>query len=216
MIQRTNITETTPSSVDKISITEEKIRKKLNKLKISKSPGPDAIHPRILKEMSDVLCTLLEIIFSTSQKTGTVPSEWKTANITAIYKKGDKKMAGNYRPVSLTCILCKVMESLVRDEIMAHLVKNKMLSRKQYGFISGRSTVLQLLTVLDQWMQILDEGGWVDVIYFDYMKAFDKVPHQRLLNKLKRYGIDGPLLDWVRAFLMGRKQRVNVQGDFSE
>ena len=132
-------------------IIKEKIKKKLNNFKISKSPGPDGIHPRVLKEVSMSLCTPLARIFETSNKTGLLPEDWKCANITAIYKKGNKKVARNYRPISLTSIVCKLMETLVREEIIEHMKRNKLFSKKQFGFLSGRSTVLQLLQVLDKW-----------------------------------------------------------------
>ena len=118
--------------------------------------------------------------------TGIVPSDWKRANITPIYKKDDKKDPENYCPVSLISILCKIMESIIKYHLLKHLKDNNILSNKQYGFLPGRSTVLQLLldqwTDLDQWTEAIDNGFYVDVIYCDFMKAFDKVPHKRLLK----------------------------------
>ena len=104
------------------------------------------------------------------------------------------------------------MEGLVREQVMEYLLTNKLISSKQFGFLSGRSTTLQLLTMLDNWTSILDRGGAVDVIYFDFMKAFDKVSHGRLLAKLRTYGIDGNLHTWINGFLSDRKQRVTVNG----
>jgi hypothetical protein len=100
------------------------------------------------------LCTPLARILETSNKTGLLPEDWKCANITTIFKKGNKKVAGNYRPISLTSIVCKLMESLVREEIIEHM---KLFSKKQFGFISGRSTVLQLRQVLDKWVNVQDK-----------------------------------------------------------
>ena len=94
--------------------------------------------------------------------------------------------------------------------------ENKLFSKKQFGFIGGRSTTLQLLKVLDDWINILDEGGSIDVVYFDFMKAFDKVPHGRLIMKLKSYGIDGEPLSWIQAFLSNRRQRVVVNSEMSD
>ena len=202
--------------LDQCKITISDVRRKLQKLNISKSPGPDGIHPRVLKEMSEVLAQPLQILFQNSFNTGTLPEEWKNANITALYKKGDKKYAGNYRPVSLTCILCKVLESLIREKIVGHMNKYKLFSKKQFGFISGRSTVLQLLHVLDRWTEMLDEGSCVDIAYCDFMKAFDKVPHKRLLHKLKMYNIGGKYRQWLESFLIGRKQTVKINGESSD
>ena len=145
-----------------------------------------------------------------------MPSDWKSAQVSAIFKKGDKSRAGNYRPVSLTCISCKVMETIVREYTINHMKANNLFSNKQYGFINGRSTGLQLLKILDIWTEILDEGGDLDVIYLDFMKAFDSVPHNRLLYKLERYGIQGNIVGWIKDFLIGRKQRVGVKGCYSE
>ena len=96
----------------KLSITTESLIKKLDKLKISKSPGPDGMHPRVLSELRTVLVSPLLVIFQTSVRTGSLPAAWKDANTSAIHKKGNKHIAGNYRPVSLTSIVCKLLESL--------------------------------------------------------------------------------------------------------
>ena len=108
------------------------------------------------------------------------------------------------------------MESIIRDMIIKHIKSNKLHSARQYEFISGRSTVLQLLTVMDKWYKILDEGGCIDVIYCDFMKAFDKVPHRRLLKKIESYGISGNVLEWVTSFLSNRKQIVRANSDHSK
>ena len=158
----------------------------------------------------------LTILFNASQELGKLPDEWRTANITTIYKKGCRQVCGNYRPISLTCIACKVLESIVGEQLIDYLKKNKLFSNRQFGFLGGRSTPLQLLTVLDNWTDILDRGSSIDVVYFDFMKAFDKVPHQRLLMKLMSYDIDGTVLKWISAFLSNWRQRVIVNGQDSE
>jgi hypothetical protein len=164
-------------SLRECAITEDMVKKKLKDLKIFKSPGPDSIHPRVLKETKDTIATPLAIIFNASLQEGKLPETWKTAIVSAIFKKGDRKQASNYRPVSLTSIACKVMESILRERIMIHLNSNNLISNKQYGFLPGRSTTLQLLMSLDAWTSTLDEGREVDVVYCDFMKAFDRVPH---------------------------------------
>ena len=149
------------------------------------------MHPIVLHEVADSIAKPLAHIFCTSLRTKTLPNEWKHAIVTAIYKKGQKTLASNYRPVSLTPILCKVMESFIRDAIHDHMISNALYSDKQFGFINARSTTFQMLHVLDTWTKILDQGGTLDVIYCDFMKAFDKVPHERLLHKIQQYGITG-------------------------
>ena len=104
------------------------------------------------------------------------------------------------------------MESLVRDQLISFLRQNKLLSDKQYGFLGGRSTVTQLLRVMDEWTAVLDSGGFIENIYLDFQKAFDSVPHRRLLTKLEAYGIKGHLLGWLKDFLIGRTQEVKING----
>ena len=125
------------TEMDKLTITENTILSILKELNISKSPGPDEISTRLLMELSDVICHPLCKIFETSIKTSCIPDDWKDAKISAIYKNGNNKIASNYRPISLTSIVCKCMK------------ENGLFSPKQYGFICGRSTVLQLITILD-------------------------------------------------------------------
>jgi hypothetical protein len=124
-----------------LNISTETIKKKLDNLKIDKSPGPDNIHPRILRELSNILSEPLSIICNNSFTNSVCPDEWRCANVIALFKKGDNKYAGNYRPNSLTCIVCKVLETIVRESIVNHMKVHKLYSNKQFGFISGRSTV---------------------------------------------------------------------------
>ena len=196
-------------------ITQEKVQKKLAKLKTSKTPGPDGLHPRVLQETSNSLSKPLSIIFNKSISEGELPDSWKIANVHAIHKKGDKSQPSNYRPISLTSIVGKTLESLVRDEIVNHMSSAGLFCDAQHGFVPGRSCATQLLVVLEHWTKALDQGLPIDAIYLDFKKAFDSVPHERLLVKLKSYGIQGPLLDWIRVFLTGRRQRVVINGSYS-
>ena len=134
------------------------------------------------------------------------------ANVSPIFKKGRRKVAANYRPVSLTSISCKIMEAAVRETILTHLKMNNLLSKRQFVFLGGRSTILQLLTFLDKCVDALSRGNVTDVVYIDFQKAFDTVPHKRLMVKLQAYGISGVILIWINAFLNGQTQRVIVNG----
>ena len=147
---------------------------------------------------------------------GEIPDDWKKANVSAIFKKGAKSLAENYRPISLTSLVCKLMETFVKDAILSHLLENKLLSPKQFGFLSGRCTTTQLLNYLNKCIGKMVNGEVVDCIYLDFAKAFDTVPHKRLLNKLKAYGITGSMLTWIQAFLTGRTHTVVVNGVSSE
>ena len=139
------------SQLPELIITKEKVLEKLSAIKVNKSQGPDTLHPRLYLELKDVEVDPLRIIFNESLTTMRLPKVWKQANICAIHKKGSKSKPENYRLISLTCIACKIFEQIIRDHIFDFLKGNNLLSEKQYGFISGRSTVLQLLTVLEKW-----------------------------------------------------------------
>lgn len=139
-------------------------------INISKSQGPDQLHPKLLYELSSIICEPLSIVFNKSYNSGVLPDEWKKGQITALFKKGDKKEPANYRPVSLTSVVCKIFEKLIRQRIIDHMNRNNLFSSKQFGFIGGRSTSLQLLTVLDKWTEILDNGGTIHAIYMDFRK----------------------------------------------
>ncbi len=122
----------------------------------------------------------------------------------------------NYRPVSLTSVICKVIEKLVRVALLSHLMDHNLVSPFQHGSVPGRSVVTQLLAVLDCWTDILDNGGSFDAVYLDFAKAFDSVPHFRLIKKLQSYNVGGRVLRWVEEFLANRRQRVVLQGTNSE
>lgn len=199
-----------------IRITEECIHKHLQKLKPGKSAGPDGFHPRVLKEVLSEIVTPLQIIFSKSISSGTLPHQWKMGQVTPIFKKGDRNTPGNYRPVSLTAVLCKVMESIVREHLMEHMMKNNLFCDEQHGFVPGRSCMTQLLTCIDDWTEALDRGEPLDAVYLDFKKAFDTVPHERLIQKLKSYGVDGKVRKWISSFLHDRKQRVSLNGHTSQ
>ena len=199
-----------------LSISEDMIEEKLAELNPNKSPGPDSLHPRFLKELAAELKKPFALLFNKSLQDSKLPEIWKRAKITAIFKKGDRKHPGNYRPVSLTSIACKIFEKLVREHVLNHFKINKLLTNKQYGFLDGRSTSLQLLKVLDQWTEAIDSGDIIDCIYMDYAKAFDKVPHRRLVGKLSSYGVSNQLVRWIQDFLTDRFQQVSVNGELSE
>ena len=158
----------------------------------------------------------LEKIFKLSLSTGECPEDWRSANITPIHKKGDRTNPANYRPVSLTSQVCKILESIVRKQILEHLAANNILSDRQHGFREGRSCLSNLLEVMEDWTEILDEGNGIDVAYLDFRKAFDLVSHRHLLYKMSKYGITNQVLGWVEAFLDQRTQKVVIRGTASE
>ena len=178
--------------------------------------GPDGCHPRVLRETYDIVNKPLQTIFDKTFIEGKVPHIWKEANITALYKnKGDKSETTNYRPVSLTCLPSRICEKTVRDTIMNHMTVNNLFTDCQFGFRHKRSCILQLLDVLDDWSKYYDENKQIDTVYVDIKKAFDSIPHRRLLLKLEKYGIKGNVLKWIEDFLSERKQRVVLNGKYS-
>ena len=158
----------------------------------------------------------MTILFCKSVEEGQLPELWKLGHITPIHKKGSRRSPGNYRPVSLTSVIAKLLESIIRDAIVEHMLINNLFADNQHGFVPGRSCMSQLLVVMEEWTKILQHGEQIDVLYLDFKKAFDSVPHQRLLSKLEGYGIQGNLLKWINCFLTGRKQRVVIEGEVSE
>ena len=158
---------------------------------------------------------MLAAIFTQSLETGTLPSAWKTAFVSPIFKKGATCQAENYRPVSLTCVTCEMLEHIICHHVRSHLDRHGILSPLQHGFRSRHSCETQLLTTMYDLLSIKDSGSQTDVIVLDFSKAFDKVPHRRLLNKLRLYGVSGPVLQWIDMFLSGRSQNVTVDGCFS-
>ena len=145
-------------------------------------------------------------------KNGSIPSAWKKAEVKPIFKKGDKSSPGNYRPVSLTSIVCKIFEGFVREALNNHFMENDLLSKDQFGFTKARSCVSQLLVTINDWINSIDNDEPVDCIYLDLRKAFDTVSHKLLIYKLRNYGISGNLLKWITSFLSDRTQFVNVNG----
>ena len=199
--------------MNKVEITDEDVKKQPSALRQDKASGPDNMIARVLLEIRDEILRPLSKIFECSVQESKLPRD---ALVIPIFKKGSKKEAGNYRPVSLTSVVGKMLESILRDKIMYHLNMNNFISEAQFGFIPGRSCCLQLLNVLDSWTQHLDLNMNVDIVYTDLCKAFDTVSHVRLLLKLRQLKLDEKIYYWIENFLEDRRQRVKVQNDLSD
>ena len=171
--------------LDDINVKVEVIKCKLSSLKEDKATGDDNMSPRILKAISDEIALPVAIIFRKLLDTGEVPRDWRTANVTPLFKKGSKQQVDNYRPVSLTSQICKVVESVIRDEMVNHLDKHNLIRDSQHGFRKGYSCTTNLLTFLENVTEEINNNHSVDTIYLDLAKAFDKVPHQHFISKLK-------------------------------
>ena len=211
-----HIAGTTKPYMGDIHVTMDQVRELLGKVDPNKSAGDDGIHPRVLKECGNELSEPIYMIFKASLDSGTFPNSWKTATITPIYKSEERSSAENYRPISITSQVGKVLEKIVRKEIMAHIVDNDLLSQHQHGFCDKRSCMTNLIDTLEDITSMVDDGLPVDEVFLDFRKAFDKVSHRRLLYKLlHQMGINSTLLNWIASFLSERKQRVKVNNSFS-
>ena len=196
-------------------ITTDEVKAALADLDGNSAMGPDNMHPFLLKACSAELAQPLSIIFNRSLREGVVPEAWKKSTVVPIFKKGSRYDPLNYRPVSLTSVCCKTLERIIAQQLTSFLEDASLLNPNQFGFRSGRSTMDQLLLVYCEVSKRVDEGGIVDVILFDYSKAFDVVCHDILIEKLACLGIQGNLLQWISSFLLGRQMRVSVKGSLS-
>ena len=169
----------------------------------------------ILKKCAGTLAPSLRDVFNVSLASGMLPHNWKLAGITPLHKKGAKNDRKNYRPVSLTLVVCKVCEMIVKQQLVQFWITNEVFIPEQFGFLKGKSCLSQLLSSFHDWASERNKGLTTDVIFLDLSKAFDSVPHERLLTKIHAYGIQGPLLSWLRSFLTNWSQRVVLRGHYS-
>ena len=186
----------------------------LKALEVGKATGPDEIPAKLLKQTASVIAPSLCKIFNKSLQLGSLPSDWKLANVVPVHKKGAKDHVENYRPISPLPIVSKVFERCVLNSIKDQLYQ--VISPKQHGLCTRRSRVTNLLEALDHIGPLLESGSQVDTIYLDMSRAFDKVSHRRLIFKLMRAGFGGNLLNWFCSYLLSRRQRVTVLDATSE
>jgi hypothetical protein len=196
----------TPSSVSRI----------IKKLNARSAGGPDGIPPAFFKKTLSSLCQPLAFLFQVLFDEGCLPAVWRQAFIASIFKKGNSTLPNNYRPISLTCCMCKLMESIIKDQLVTYLLAKGLISKQQHAFIKKHSTVTNLLECTHDWAVAMHDYHSVDTIYIDFKGAFDSVVHSKLIFKLNSLGINGNLLRWINAFLSGRSQCVVVEHCFSE
>jgi len=199
-----------------IEITDEEVLKAIGEFKPHKSPGIDGKTSTYALKTKEILAKPLKFLFNSSLKNNIIPSDWKRANITPIFKNGDKSKVENYRPVSLTPFYGKILEKIIKKHIETFLIETNFVNDSQHGFRKGRSCLSNLLVCQNSVIDYIDSGAPVDIIYLDFQKAFDKVPHDRLISKVRKAGIGGRVADWLENWLSKRFQRVGVNGSFSE
>ena len=197
------------------NITVPGVQKLLNNLNIHKAAGPDDITPHILKELSTQIAPILCAIYNKSYATGEIPDKWREANVVPIFKKGTTYDPSNYRPISLTCISCKLMEHIITSNIMQHANIYDILYALQHGFRNKLSCETQLLEFVQDLANNMQNGSQTDILVMDFSKAFDKVGHNRLVKKMEYYGVRGKTNNWIRSFLSNRSQTVVLEGERS-
>ena len=202
-------------SMDNIVFNTRGVHKQLSQLNTRKATGPDNISTAILRLAAVELAPVLTKLYQFSHDQGTVPQDWRDAYIVPVFKKGERHQPSNYRPVSLTSVVSKIMEHIIHSSIMRFYDNHKILHDCQHGFRSKRSCETQLIGTLQSIASKLKGRNQVDVIQLDFSKAFDKVPHQRLMHKLQFYGIRGNTAKWIQSFLSNRKQKVLLEGEMS-
>ena len=202
--------------IENIEVSTAGVLKLLKSINPAKACGPDAIPNHILKNCAESLAPAIAEIFQHSLNSSSLPSDWKKANISSVFKKGDKHLASNYRPVSLTSVCCKLLEHIVCRHLMCHFENHNILTNLNHGFRTGFSCETQLLTTINDLLVSYDQGKQIDMAILDFSKAFDTVPHRKLLHKLDHYGVKGPIHRWLENFLTNRSMRVVLEGEQSE
>ena len=199
-----------------IHVVEEKVAEFLMKIDYSKARGPDDIHPKLLKFLAsdERFVKALSNLFRKCIEEEHIPEIWKLAHVVPIHKKGPLSQKENYRGISLLCIISKIYEKIIREHIV-DTVSSKICS-EQHGFVKGKSCLSNLLESLHNITEILKEETSVDIIFFDFQKAFDQVSHHKLLIKMKNIGIDQKTINIIADYLTDRKMQVRVGGSLSK
>ena len=204
------------SNLKDIIISPQTVLNALRSIPPKTSNTPDNFPGFLLRKIGPTISKFLSLLFNLSLSSNEIPLQWKTALVSAIHKKGSKHSPNNYRPISLTSVICRLFENILCSNLLNHLSVNDLLSSSQHGFLPLCSTTTQLLQALNEWTQAFYEKTDVNVIYTDLAKAFDKVSHPKLFEVVKSYGIDGSVIKWIVNFLTGRTQRVCVNRAISK
>ena len=202
------------SDCSEISTTPVQVYEKLKKLAPKMSCGPDDIPPFFLNRLASVICTPLSIIFNCSLQERKIAEQWREAHVNSLFKQGNPNLGINYRPISLTCASCRVLESFIADSVKNFLTD--VVFEGQHGFLTKKSTVTQLFESYEDWTLELDKNKSIDIVYIDFAKAFDTVSHCKLISKLKAYRLSDQLIDWITDYLSNRSQRVKVGSKLSD
>ena len=193
---------------DRIRTTTQEVKLMLDGLDRRKVNVSNWVLRKCSSQLAEKTCDMI----NTSLEQGKLPKDWKRPDIVPIYKNGNREDPLNYRPISLTSVIAKLCERVVKKKWMEHIEKNNILTERQFGF-RGRSCSTNLISFYSRVIDIMDErDGWVDCIYLDLKKAFNKVPHKTLMWKLEHEGgIGGSVLKWMEDFLSNRGIRTVIR-----
>ena len=208
----------TDKRIDSIPIKDTELLLLIRKLNPNKATGPDGISSQMLLICDNSAVLPLKLIFRNILETSIYPNMWKLANVIPIFKKNDKPLVKNYRPISLLPICSKLFEKMIFTGLYSYLNNNSLITQNQSAFRPGDSATNQLLFIVNEIHEAFEDPKSLEVraIFLDISKAFDKVWHEGLLSKLKQNGISGKLLTLFESYLHNRKQRVALDGFFSE
>lgn len=198
-----------------ILITEHGVANAISRLPLKTSPGPDGISAKLLKLTCQHSAKLLAFIFQQSLDSGCIPDDWKLANVVPIFKSGNSNHPNNYRPISLTSISCKLLEHIIHSQVMRHLNRNNLLLQTQHGFREKLSCQTQLFELVTDLHTALHMSICIDALFIDFSKAFDRVPHNRLMLKIRHLSLDQKTTAWIQEFLNNRSQSVKLNNYIS-
>lgn len=198
------------TEMEEVEVNESGILNLLLKLDTRKAGGPDGFTPAMLKFLAQDIAPTITIIMQYSLNTATTPSDWRTANVVPIHKKGSRTVPLNYRPISLTSVICKMLEHVIAHNIRKHLDTNAMISTTQHGFRENHSCESQLLVTVGELVDNFDKDIQTDVIVLDFAKAFDTVSYNKLMIKLKTFKIHPLVFSWIEDWLNNREFSVTV------
>lgn len=202
--------------MDDVEISREGVFELLLNLNAKKANGPDDTPTQFLRRYAEWASHYLTLIFQKSLKTHSLPQDWYSAVVIPVFKGGIRTKVNNYRPISLTSISCKLLEHIIAKHIICYLENNSLLYPHQHGFRTGLSTITQLIQTIHNFAKATDTREQVDVIAIDFAKAFDKVPHNKLIYKLETVGLNTTVINWIKAYLTDRNQKVRMDGHVSD
>lgn len=203
-------------TLESVTVYGSDVSSSISRLKGNCSCGPDGFPPILFKRLKHCISEPLAFIYNQLLSVGYVPTEWLSAYIVPVHKKGATGDPANYRPISLTCVASKILERIIVNRIFNHLSLNNILHPAQHGFVKARSTLTNLMESFNDWTILVQSKQQITIVYIDFSKAFDVVCHRRLFLRLKSYGICGTLLLWLQSFFSGRTHQTKVDSSLSD